>query len=559
MYVVGSLEWGNTFPAPSVPIFARLFPNGERDPSFNPPTPVDLEAWAGVAIQDDGRILAFGGTGSVSAPSHLARYHPDGSLDGSFSLSPSAGIINTRPLRIAPDGKIILSQSNGTSYASLIRLNSNGSLDSSFNPTSAWISDAGKQPTLINFITAPTGKIYSGSFFDQVQGISTKKIVAFEGNTTADTISWASLDPEIVESAGTLYLALRRAGSAATPGSITVTASTGSAGASDFTSLAATASWGATSGIIYVPISLTDDSDIEGDETFTVTLSAASGASLSGPASITVTLIDDETAPVILTHPVSISVKEGESATFSVAVDSPIPPTYQWYKNGGIIAGATSSSYTITTSSPSDAASYTVTVAIPGFSVNSNPATLTVIPPAAVVDATFVPDSGLEPFTLTILPDGSIIIYEGNFSAGYTLRKLDPSGVLDPTFSPTIVPLSGFTNINPTLFPLPSGQILITGFFESTNGVSRPQVALLNADRSIDPTFDVGLPNNTAIAYSSGAAVTASGEIYLHYRENGTAGAIHRRLLDGSIDPTFTTSIGSGLNGRLRSLIELPD
>ena len=80
-------------------------------------------------------------------------------------------------------------------------------------------------------------------------------------------------------------------------------------------------------------------------------------------------------------------------------------------------------------------------------------------------------------------------------------------------------------------------------------------MALLNADGTLDPSVDVGLPTNTAIAYSSGAAVTESGALYLHYRENGTAGEINRRFLDGSIDPSFSTSIGSGLNGRLRSLI----
>ena len=412
---------------------------------------------------------------------------------------------------------------------------------------------------MINFITAPTGKIYSGAFFDEVESVSTRKVVAFEGDPIADTISWSSIDPEIVESAGTLYLALRRTGSATSPGSVIVTTSPGSAGAADFTALSTTASWGTSTGIIYVPITLTDDSDAEGDETFTVTLSSATGAALSGPAGITVTLIDDEKDPGIITHPASLSVKEGEGAIFAVAVDSPIPPSYEWFRDGVPIPGAISSTYSIPSSSPSDEADYTVTISIPGYSVTSNPATLTIISPAAVVDPAYVPTTDLYPSTLTVLPDSSVLTYEGRFIGINNLRKLDPSGVVDPSFAPVVEPLPGFTNLNPRFFPLPSGKLLFTGFFRSIDGVVRPLVALLNADGSIDPSFDAGMSDNPAIGSNAGTAVTSSGDIYVRYRLNGTAGEITRRNLDGSIDPSFSSSIGTGLNGRIRSLIELPD
>ena len=77
-----------------------------------------------------------------------------------------------------------------------------------------------------------------------------------------------------------------------------------------------------------------------------------------------------------------ITVKQGENATFKVQIKqhgSPEKYTYQWYRNGEAISGATSDSYTVTNAKASDDGSkYSCTVSNDSGSVTTNEATLTV-------------------------------------------------------------------------------------------------------------------------------------------------------------------------------------
>jgi hypothetical protein len=86
-------------------------------------------------------------------------------------------------------------------------------------------------------------------------------------------------------------------------------------------------------------------------------------------------------APVILEQPVSKKVIEGNTETFRVLAASKAPMTYQWRKNGNIISGATSASYTTpVTTMDDDGAYFTCTVKNRAGRISSKPATLTVLP-----------------------------------------------------------------------------------------------------------------------------------------------------------------------------------
>jgi hypothetical protein len=67
-------------------------------------------------------------------------------------------------------------------------------------------------------------------------------------------------------------------------------------------------------------------------------------------------------APGIITQPQSQTVTAGQNVTFSVTAAGTTPLSYQWYKNGVIISGATSSSYTLSNVQAANAGTYTVTV-----------------------------------------------------------------------------------------------------------------------------------------------------------------------------------------------------
>lgn len=84
------------------------------------------------------------------------------------------------------------------------------------------------------------------------------------------------------------------------------------------------------------------------------------------------------TAPQIDIQPLSTSVYEGVQAVFSLGA-SGSSLTYQWWKNGVPVSGATSPTYTITTTTVADnGASIYVIVSGSGAPVTSNTVTLTV-------------------------------------------------------------------------------------------------------------------------------------------------------------------------------------
>ena len=84
------------------------------------------------------------------------------------------------------------------------------------------------------------------------------------------------------------------------------------------------------------------------------------------------------TAPSITTQPSAVTVALGGSATLSVTATGSGTLSYQWYRSGTAISGATGSSYTIASAATSDAGSYWVTVQDDNATTTSDTATLTV-------------------------------------------------------------------------------------------------------------------------------------------------------------------------------------
>lgn len=86
-------------------------------------------------------------------------------------------------------------------------------------------------------------------------------------------------------------------------------------------------------------------------------------------------------APVILTQPANQSVMAGQTATFSVVAGGTSPLSYQWYRNGNAISGATSASYTTPRTKIADNGDiFTVTISNAEGTLNSQEAILTVSP-----------------------------------------------------------------------------------------------------------------------------------------------------------------------------------
>ncbi|MFN2513497.1 MAG: hypothetical protein ABR568_19015 [Pyrinomonadaceae bacterium] len=110
-----------------------------------------------LAIQTDGKIVVAGY--SLAAPGSertadfaVVRYNPDGSLDTSFGgtgkilIPVSDSHDSATSVAIQPNGKIVVAGSSGSNIGSdfaVIRLNPNGSLDTSFNGTGKVITSVG--------------------------------------------------------------------------------------------------------------------------------------------------------------------------------------------------------------------------------------------------------------------------------------------------------------------------------------------------------------------------------------------------------------------------------
>ena len=124
-----------------------------------------------VALQPDGRIVMAGYVGAGSGFTFaLARYNPDGSLDATFggdgkveagSGSPYKG--GLADIALQPDGKILVGGQtfNGTNHDFiLLRLNSNGSPDASFDlDGQSTIDFAGDEDYCYGIALQPDGKI----------------------------------------------------------------------------------------------------------------------------------------------------------------------------------------------------------------------------------------------------------------------------------------------------------------------------------------------------------------------------------------------------------------
>ena len=88
-------------------------------------------------------------------------------------------------------------------------------------------------------------------------------------------------------------------------------------------------------------------------------------------------------APAITRQPENQTVLAGGSVTFTAAASGSPTPTFQWWRDGQPIAGATGATYNVTNVRATDAGVYSVVATNPGGSQLSSGAALTVIAPNA--------------------------------------------------------------------------------------------------------------------------------------------------------------------------------
>lgn len=111
------------------------------------------------------------------------------------------------------------------------------------------------------------------------------------------------------------------------------------------------------------------------------TYSAVATNSLGSAVSNDAVLIVNNTpssAPVFTSQPTGVNATANTSVTFTAAASGVPSPTYQWFRNGTAVAGATGTSLTLPSVTTNDSGTYTVVATNLAGSVTSNGALLSV-------------------------------------------------------------------------------------------------------------------------------------------------------------------------------------
>lgn len=162
---------------------ARLNTNGSLDTSFT----FTIRTVFSIAIQTDGNIL-LGGNFTTTSPNvinRIVRVSSTGTIDTAFTASAAAD--NTvRSIKLQADGKIVMGGSfafvNAAFHNNLARLNTNGTLDNSFNPSLTGLTTTSLESVDIDTI----GRILIGGNFTGINGSFRSNIARINSDGTLD-------------------------------------------------------------------------------------------------------------------------------------------------------------------------------------------------------------------------------------------------------------------------------------------------------------------------------------------------------------------------------------
>jgi uncharacterized delta-60 repeat protein len=149
-----------------------------------------------------------------------------------------------------------------------------------------------------------------------------------------------------------------------------------------------------------------------------------------------------------------------------------------------------------------------------------------------------------------ILAAGNLLTYNG--APVNRMIRLLPDGSLDPAFN---AGETGTDNEIKEVTILPDGKMFIRGFFNTYNGEPRNRLARLNADGSLDASFDPGAGPNFSV---SAVAFLPDGKMLIGGNFTTYGGAETHKMArlnaDGSLDTTFNPGWGLPVQGEVYSI-----
>lgn len=233
--------------------------------------------------------------------------------------------------------------------------------------------------------------------------------------------------------------------------------------------------------------------------TYTVIVTSPYGSVTSAP--IVLTLLPGQ-APVVQTQPSSVTYDYGASLYLYVYANGVGPLLYQWYKDGVLLNGATSSSLSRYNATPADSGSYSVVISNAFGSATSANAFVVVRPPVAP--------------TIQMQPLGGTVAHNGNLEMTVTAKG---TGTLYYQWMKNGV-LLGVGGPGLSISPFGEADVgVYTVRIYNDYGVVTSQPAAWTLQAGASPTI-VTQPQPRSVAYGGSAtfSVQASGAATLRYQ-----------------------------------------
>jgi uncharacterized delta-60 repeat protein len=166
----------------------KLNNNGTIDTSFVIGTGFNNSTTA-IKIQSDGKIVVTGYFTEYSGSNYnrLIRLNTDGTIDTSFVVGSgfSTPASNPNEIKEQVDGKLLIagtfSSYSGLTYNNIIRLSSNGLIDTSF------VVGTGFNSSVLDFDIQSDGKIIVTGFFTEYSGSNYNRIIRLNTDGSIDT------------------------------------------------------------------------------------------------------------------------------------------------------------------------------------------------------------------------------------------------------------------------------------------------------------------------------------------------------------------------------------
>jgi uncharacterized delta-60 repeat protein len=330
--------------------------DGSLNTTFGTGGTIDLNAlrdtpgFASFAVQPNGKILISGQvlSGGTDTDVIVARDNADGSPDQSFGASGQTTLgsafflnedyVTLGNVAIQPNGKILLAtefvtylaNGDGVHHPQLLRLNTNGSVDTTFGAgglDSISLPDLGLDTSFSDIAVQPSGRIIglgtSGYNTNELVGIVGDPVVAFGGATSVDDSGAPTAVYDVSETAGSSAITLQRGGDLSQTLSVPFsTDDSGGLAGVNYTSVNTTVTFAAGSSTATVGIPILNDPNASGPIDVALRLGTPSGGAILGSVAVGDLRIIPVEGIVITPTRLSSVMQGGAGSSFTVALQS---------------------------------------------------------------------------------------------------------------------------------------------------------------------------------------------------------------------------------------------